>query len=288
MLQKSLHKMSSVPRMLQSDPLPDTAAVPAPHLSVRQVSRSFRIDGRDVPVLAPIDIDLAPGQFGALIGPSGCGKSTLLRMIADIVQPTSGAIFIHGQTPAAARRCHEIGFVFQDPTLLPWRTVLDNVRLPLEVVGKAARRSDATPQELIELVGLAGFEQARPSELSGGMQQRCALARALVLAPSLLLLDEPFGALDEITRYRMNLELLRIRAETGTTTLMVTHSIQEAVFMADRVFVLADRPGRIVDVVDVTIPRPRRLMQMNSTDFTATVARVRGGLFGDALGMLDG
>jgi len=273
--------------MLPSDPLPDTGTVSVQHLSARQVSRNFLVDGRDVPVLAPVDIDLAPGQFGALIGPSGCGKSTLLRMIADIVQPTSGAIFILGQTPAAARQRHEIGFVFQDPTLLPWRTVIDNVRLPLEVVGTSARRSDATPQQLIELVGLAGFEQARPAELSGGMQQRCALARALVLAPSLLLLDEPFGALDEITRYRMNLELLRIRAETGTTTLMVTHSIQEAVFMADRVFVLAARPGRIVDVVDVTIPRPRRLMHMNGTDFTATVARVRGGLFGDARGMLD-
>jgi NitT/TauT family transport system ATP-binding protein len=238
-------------------------------------------------VLSPTDLSLKEGEFGALIGPSGCGKSTLLRMIADILPPTAGTILIGGHEPQRARREHEIGFVFQDPTLLPWRSVIDNIRLPLEIVGNAGRLSGATPQELIDLVGLTGFEHARPAQLSGGMQQRAAIARALILSPRLLLLDEPFGALDEITRYRMNMELLRIRAETSTTSLMVTHSIQEAVFMADRVFVLAARPGRIVDIVEVEVERPRRLSLMNSPEFAAAVDRVRTSLFGDALGMLD-
>jgi NitT/TauT family transport system ATP-binding protein len=255
-------------------------------LSVRGVTKSFAIDGRMVEVMAPLDLSLKEGEFGALIGPSGCGKSTLLRMIADILPPTSGTITVGGHTPDQARRAHEIGFVFQDPTLLPWRSVIDNIRLPLEVVGKSGRLSGASPQELIDLVGLSGFEHARPAQLSGGMQQRAAIARALILSPKLLLLDEPFGALDEIVRYRMNLELLRIRAETKTTSLMVTHSIQEAVFMADRVFVLAARPGRVVDIVEVEVPRPRKLSLMNSPEFAVAVDRVRSSLFGDALGML--
>lgn len=256
-------------------------------LSVRDVSKRFAIDGRSVEVLSPTSFSLAPGEFGALIGPSGCGKSTLLRMIADILPPSDGSILIGGHEPARARREHEIGFVFQDPTLLPWRSVLDNVRLPLEIVGKGGPVSGATPEELIQLVGLSGFEHARPSQLSGGMQQRAAIARALVLSPQVLLLDEPFGALDEITRHRMNMELLRIRAETHTTSLMVTHSIQEAVFMADRVFVLAARPGRIVDVVEIDMERPRKLSHMNTPEFAHLVERVRTALFGDALGMLD-
>ena len=254
-------------------------------LSVQGVTKSFAIDGRMVEVMAPLSLSLKEGEFGALIGPSGCGKSTLLRMIADILPPTSGTITIGGMSPDQARREHEIGFVFQDPTLLPWRSVIDNIRLPLEVVGKSGRLSGASPQELIDLVGLTGFEHARPAQLSGGMQQRAAIARALILSPRLLLLDEPFGALDEIVRYRMNLELLRIRAASKTTSLMVTHSIQEAVFMADKVFVLAARPGRIVDVVEVGIERPRRLSQMDSPEFAEAVNRVRASLFGDALEM---
>jgi NitT/TauT family transport system ATP-binding protein len=268
---------------------PDPEPRPGAHaqLSVQGVSKSFAMNGQLREVLSPTSLTLAEGEFGALIGPSGCGKSTLLRMIADILPPTSGEIRIGGHEPARARREHEIGFVFQDPTLLPWRSVIDNIRLPLEVVRGSGPLSGASPQELIDLVGLSGFEHARPAQLSGGMQQRCAIARALILSPKLLLLDEPFGALDEITRYRMNIELLRIRAETRTTSLMVTHSIQEAVFMADRVFVLAARPGRIVDVVEVEVERPRRLSQMNSPEFAQAVDRVRTSLFGDALGMLD-
>lgn len=257
------------------------------HLCVCDVTKSFAINGHMVEVIAPISLTLEKGEFGALIGPSGCGKSTLLRMIADILPPSGGSISIGGHAPDRARREHEIGFVFQDPTLLPWRSVMDNIRLPLEVIGKSAALSGASPQELIDLVGLTGFEHARPAQLSGGMQQRVAIARALILSPSLLLLDEPFGALDEIVRYRMNLELLRIRSETHTTSLMVTHSIQEAVFMADRIFVLAARPGRIVDIVEVEVERPRRLSQMNSPAFAEAVERVRTSLFGDDLGMLD-
>jgi NitT/TauT family transport system ATP-binding protein len=274
--------------MLKLAPPPCASAHPEAglnQLSVEGVTKSFDIDGRTVEVMGPLDLSLKKGEFGALIGPSGCGKSTLLRMIADIFPPTSGRITVGGVTPSVARLDHDIGFVFQDPTLLPWRSVIDNIRLPLEIVGKSGRLSGATPQELIDLVGLSGFEQARPAQLSGGMQQRAAIARALVLSPRLLLLDEPFGALDEIVRYRMNLELLRIRAEINTTSLMVTHSIQEAVFMSDRVFVLAARPGRIVDIVEVELERPRKLSQMNSAAFTDAVNRVRTSLFGEALGM---
>jgi NitT/TauT family transport system ATP-binding protein len=256
-------------------------------LGVTGVSKSFEIDGRRVEALRDIDLSLSQGEFGALIGPSGCGKSTLLRLVADIMPPTEGAITIGGLPPSRARKEHQIGFVFQDPTLLPWRTVLENIRLPLEVVGAKASPSSATPLDLINLVGLSGFEHAKPAQLSGGMQQRAAIARALVLSPQILLLDEPFGALDEISRHRMNLELLRIWAETRTTALMVTHSIQEAVFMADKIFVLAARPGRIVDTVPVEIDRPRRLSQMNAPAFVSAVERVRTSLFGDQLGMLN-
>jgi NitT/TauT family transport system ATP-binding protein len=263
-----------------------TPAAPSRCLELKGVAKRFRLDGREIEALSPTDLTLEDGEFGALIGPSGCGKSTLLRMIADILPPTSGTILVNGKPPETARREHQIGFVFQDPTLLPWRSVLDNVKLPLEVVAGHAPRSAMTPEELLELVGLTSFAHARPSQLSGGMQQRCAIARALVLAPRLLLLDEPFGALDEITRYRMNLELLRIRAETRTTSLMVTHSIQEAVFMADKVYVLAARPGRIVDLVKVEIERPRRLAQMNEPAFVDAVDRVRRSLFGEMHGML--
>lgn len=248
-------------------------------LEVKGVTKRFQLDGREVQALSPIDLSLKDGEFGALIGPSGCGKSTLLRLIADILPPSGGSITIGGAPPTVARERHDIGFVFQDPTLLPWRTVRENITLPLEIAGKSARRSSLSPDQLIDLVGLSGFANAKPAQLSGGMQQRCAIARALVLAPRLLLLDEPFGALDEITRYRMNVELLRIRAEAKTASLMVTHSIQEAAFMADKVFVLAARPGRIVDVIDITLKRPRELAQMNEPAFEDGVTRIRKALF---------
>ncbi len=248
-------------------------------LSIEQVCKSFAINGQQVPVLDKVSLSLQPGQFGALIGPSGCGKSTLLRMVADILPPSGGHIHIDGAPPEQARREHQIGFVFQEATLLPWRSVLENVQLPLEMLRGSGFKPPRSPAELIKLVGLGGFEHARPAQLSGGMQQRCAIARALVASPKILLLDEPFGALDEVMRYRMNFELLRIRGETQTTALMVTHSIEEAVLMADRIFVFAAKPGRIVDSIEVDLPRPRWMSSMDHPRFAELVERVRHGLF---------
>jgi NitT/TauT family transport system ATP-binding protein len=256
-------------------------------LSVRRVAKEFRIADGTVTALIDTSVELAPGEFGAIIGPSGCGKSTLLRLIADIMPPTAGTIAIGGRAPAEARLKHQIGFVFQQPTLLAWRSVRENIRLPLVVAGRSAPAGLPGPDELIELVGLQGFGDALPAQLSGGMQQRAAIARALILRPDVLLLDEPFGALDEITRQRMNLELLRIWAEAGTTALLVTHSIGEAVFMADRVYVMSPRPGRIVATITVDLPRPRRLDLMRSAEFFKLVNAVRDALFGREAELLD-
>jgi NitT/TauT family transport system ATP-binding protein len=238
-------------------------------LVIDRVTLVFHGRGDPVIALDRASLALPGGGFGAIIGPSGCGKSTLLRLVADILRPDAGSIRLGGQTQRQARQEHAIGFVFQQPTLLPWRSVLQNVELPLAIVGRR-----------IELVGLKGFENALPGELSGGMQQRAAIARALVLRPDILLLDEPFGALDEITRQRMNIELLRIWAESGTTALLVTHSIAEAVFMADRVFVMSPRPGRVSQTVEVALPRPRTLDMMRSPELFASANEVRDGLFG--------
>jgi NitT/TauT family transport system ATP-binding protein len=249
---------------------------------VENVSMVFK-KRRSAPVVAleHIDFRLPPSGFGAIIGPSGCGKSTLLRLVADIAQPTSGRILIGDDTPAEARRAKSLGFVFQQPTLLPWRTVRENIELPIRIASlKGPRIGLPGPDELIELVGLKGFDAALPGELSGGMQQRAAIARALILRPDVLLLDEPFGALDEITRQRMNLELLRIWSESGTTALLVTHSIAEAVFMADQVFIMSARPGRIAARVDVPLPRPRTLDMMRTPEFFHCVNQVRDALFG--------
>lgn len=250
-------------------------------LVIDRVSLVFRGRGEPVIALDEASLSLPGGGFGAIIGPSGCGKSTLLRLVADILRPDAGSIRLGGQTQRQARQEHAIGFVFQHPTLLPWRSVRQNVELPLAIVGgRSERRGARSPAELIELVGLKGFEDAWPAELSGGMQQRAAIARALVLRPDILLLDEPFGALDEITRQRMNLELLRIWAETGTTALLVTHSIDEAIFMADRVFVMSPRPGRVEQTVQVALPRPRTLEMMRTPEMFASANTVRDALFG--------
>jgi NitT/TauT family transport system ATP-binding protein len=245
-------------------------------LDCRNVTVRFMNERRAVTALERISFTLDAGGFLTLLGPSGCGKSTLLRVIADIIQPSAGSISVLGRPPAAARQDREIGFVFQDAALLPWRNVFENVRLPLEVGGRRALQAGSMgPQELLELVGLSGWERALPHELSGGMRQRVSIARALLGGPKILLMDEPFGALDEITRDRLNEELLRIWAETGTTIVFVTHSIYEAAFLGQQVLMLAARPGRVRELVKIELPEPRRLSARETPEFVAMAAHLR-------------
>lgn len=211
-------------------------------------------DGTAAPTLAGLDLEVAKGDFMTILGPSGCGKSTLLRVVADLLQPLKGRITVLGQAPEVARKQRRVGFVFQDATLLPWRTVRQNVELPLQV-GKASipprRGAERDVDAWIEMVGLSAFAQRYPNQLSGGQRQRVSLARALLSAPDILLMDEPFGALDEITRERLNDELLGLWRRTGTTILFVTHSVMEAVYLGNRVLVLAANPGRVQALVDL-------------------------------------
>ncbi len=244
-----------------------------PILEVHQVGYTFH-DTHPVRALVGVTFHARDGEFLALVGPSGCGKSTLLRILAGLLRPSEGWVRFAGQELTGPRP--DIGLVFQRTNLLPWRTVEANVRLPLEIRGLPKREADKRVRDMLALVGLQGFERAYPHQISGGMQQRAALARALVKLPRLLLLDEPFAALDALTRERMNLELLRIWAHHRQTTLMVTHSIQEAVFVADRVLVMSDRPGYIVGEVDVTeLPRPRTWEMMAWPLFGRLTQQVR-------------
>jgi NitT/TauT family transport system ATP-binding protein len=229
--------------------------------------------------LDAVDLDVGQNEFVAVIGPSGCGKSTLLRVTAGLINSefVQGQVLVNGQSPDEARRANSFAFVFQDPVLAPWRTVLQNVRLPLEVVpaGRGARR---TPAELVKLVGLEGFENALPSALSGGMRQRVSLARSLCLDPSVLLMDEPFGALDELTRDRMHDELLGIWATTNAAVLLITHSIVEAAFLADRVVVMTARPGSVKRVVSIPFPRPRSPQLKTTVEFLDKTNEIRAAL----------
>ncbi len=247
-------------------------------ISLDRVGLTFRRDGELTEVLRDFSLEIPAGRFVAILGPSGVGKSTLLRVVADIIPPSAGSVSVLGQPPSVARRQRQIGFVFQDATLLPWRNVLDNVRLPLQV-GRTPHAADGRdPAELLALVGLAGWEKAMPHELSGGMRQRVSIALALLGGPQVLLMDEPFGALDEITRDRLNEELLRIWRETGTTVLFVTHSIHEAAFLGQQVLVLAARPGRVRELVPVDLPEPRRLAVRDTPGFSAIAAHLRATL----------
>ena len=248
-------------------------------IACRDVSMVFDAAAGMVQALANVSLEIERGELVALIGPSGCGKSTLLRLIADVLQPTSGSIEVRGGPAARARLAREFGFVFQHPGLLRWRTAEANVSLPLEVGGWGRRHAAPhRPAELLELVGLKGFERAYPRQLSGGMQQRVSIARALVTGPRILLMDEPFGALDEITRDHMNEELLRIWAATGTTIVFVTHSIPEAVYLSSRVFVLAPRPGRVTDEVTIDLPLPRTPSVKDTPAFVKHTATLRRAL----------
>jgi NitT/TauT family transport system ATP-binding protein len=222
-----------------------------------------------------IDLAIEQGELVSLLGPSGCGKSTLLRIVGDLVEPSSGTVKVNGKTAHQARLDRDYGIVFQAAVLFDWRTVTKNIALPLEMQGWSRGRRTKRVQELVDLVELGGFEGHYPWQLSGGMQQRVAIARALSFSPALLLMDEPFGALDEMTRERMNMELLDIWRETGSTIVFVTHSIAEAVFLSTRVVVMSARPGRITDVVEIDLPRPRTAETREDTRFFELLTAVR-------------
>ncbi|MFF0909837.1 ABC transporter ATP-binding protein [Microbacterium enclense] len=244
------------------------------------VAKVFASPGGEVTALTGIDLEIAAGEFVSLIGPSGCGKSTLLRLIADLDSPSAGELTLYGKSARRARLDQDYGIAFQQAALLPWRTVAANIALPLELHKWPTARRDARVAELAELVGLTDFVDRYPDQLSGGMQQRVAIARSLAVQPRLLLMDEPFGALDEMTRERLQSELARIAAETGAAVVFVTHSIPEAVFLSDRVVVMSPRPGVITDVIDTRPGRERDDELRESPEFFARVTAVREALHG--------
>lgn len=247
-------------------------------IEIKNVSKVFGDGASRVIALHNVSLSIQPGEFVSLIGPSGCGKSTLLRVIGDLIQPSQGQITIKGKSPQQARLDRDYGIVFQAPVLYDWRTVIKNVQLPLEVMKFPRSDWDERAMRMLELVGLTEFRNHYPWQLSGGMQQRVSIARALVFKPSILLMDEPFGALDELTRERLNMELLNIWEKTGTTIVFVTHSIPEAVFLSSRVVVMTPRPGKIEKIVSIDLPRPRTFETREQTRFFELVTEVRESL----------
>ncbi len=253
-------------------------AAPALAVDARGVSLTFETSDGQVEALSGIDLQVNAGDFVSFIGPSGCGKTTLLRVIADLEQPTAGTVLVNGVRPEEARLKRHYGYIFQAPALYPWRTIERNVMLPLEIMGFSSAERRVRAERYLKLVNLGGFERKFPWQLSGGMQQRASIARALSFDPALLLMDEPFGALDEIVRDHLNEQLLRLWNQTGKTVVFVTHSIPEAVFLSTRIVVMSPRPGRIIDVIPCVFPRDRTLEIRETPEFLKIAQRVRMGL----------
>jgi NitT/TauT family transport system ATP-binding protein len=256
-------------------------SVPTPQrlaVDIRDVSLTFETADGKVDALSNVSLEIADGEFVSFIGPSGCGKTTMLRVIADLQQPTSGTLLVNGMSAEQARLGRRYGYVFQAPALFPWRTIEKNLKLPLEIMGFSPSEQQQRAARYLALVNLTGFERKFPWQLSGGMQQRVSIARALSFDPALLLMDEPFGALDEIVRDHLNEQLLQLWEKTGKTVLFVTHSIPEAVFLSTRIVVMSPRPGRIIDVIDCNFPRKRTLEIRETPEFLKIAQRVRTGL----------
>jgi NitT/TauT family transport system ATP-binding protein len=257
------------------------AAEPAPRrlaVDVSSVSLTFETSDGQVDALSNVSLQIAEGEFVSFIGPSGCGKTTMLRVIADLQQPTSGTLLVNGVSAEQARLERRYGYVFQAPALFPWRTIEKNLKLPLEIMGFSDSEQKQRAARYLALVNLTGFERKFPWQLSGGMQQRVSIARALSFDPALLLMDEPFGALDEIVRDHLNEQLLQLWDKTGKTVLFVTHSIPEAVFLSTKIVVMSPRPGRIIDIIDCNFPRDRTLEIRETPEFLKIAQRVRVGL----------
>lgn len=247
-------------------------------VEARKLGLTFETNDGPVRALTDVDLTINKGEFVSFIGPSGCGKTTFLRVIADLEKPTAGTISINGMTPEQAREARAYGYVFQAAALLPWRTIERNVALPLEIIGLSKAEQQARIKRTLDLVNLSGFEKKYPWQLSGGMQQRASIARALAFDADLLLMDEPFGALDEIVRDHLNEQLLQLWRRTNKTICFVTHSIPEAVYLSTRIVVMSPRPGRVTDVIESTLPKERPLDIRETPEFLAIAARVRDGL----------
>jgi len=250
----------------------------SPVIEIDQLSLTFPTSDGDVHALSDIDLVINQGDFVSFIGPSGCGKTTLLRVIADLEQATAGSIRVNGMSPSQARLARAYGYVFQAASLYPWRTIAKNIALPLEIMGLSAKEMKQRVDKNLELVNLAGFDKKYPWQLSGGMQQRASIARALAVEPDLLLMDEPFGALDEIVRDHLNEQLLSLWAKTSKTVVFVTHSIPEAVYLSNRIVVMSPRPGRIHEIIESDLPATRDLSVRETSEFMALANRVRDGL----------